>query len=164
MPRVVLVADRVKGLVPGGEDFAGGRVEVVAAGVVPDRQLAVVVLHLGGRWPPDLVVGGSEDLAQLGTGDSAPDRDVDVRGEAALRLDGGEVLDVVSGEAAKVLDEPVEQRGEADCVPHGPLVVVTIRVGRSAVRLNAAVAGTKQSKEQRRPERGAFGRVVGLAD
>jgi hypothetical protein len=34
---------------------------------------------------------------------------VDVRGEAPLGFDGGEVLDVVPGEAAQVLNEPVEQ-------------------------------------------------------
>jgi hypothetical protein len=78
--RLAVVAEVVEGLVPGGENLAGGGVEVVAAGFVPDRQLAVVVLDLGGRWPPDLVVGGGEDLAQLGAGDGAPDRDVDVRG------------------------------------------------------------------------------------
>ena len=131
--RLVLVADGVEGLVPGGQDLAGGGVEVVAAGLVPDRQLAVVVLDLVGGWPPDLVVGGGEDLAQLGAGDGAADRDVDVRGEAALGFDGGEVLDVVAEEAAQVLDEPVEQRGEVQRVPGGPLVVVGGRVGRGAV-------------------------------
>ena len=86
-----------------------------------------------GGWPPDLVVGRGEDLAQLGAGDGAADRDVDVRGEAPLGLDGGEVLDVVAEEAAQVLDEPVEQRGEVQRVPRRPLVVVGGRVGRGAV-------------------------------
>jgi hypothetical protein len=35
-----------------------------------------------------------------------------MRGEAALRFDGGEVLQVAAAVAAQVLDEPVEQRGE----------------------------------------------------
>jgi hypothetical protein len=140
VPRVVLVADRIQGLVPGREDFPGGRVEVVAAGLVPDGQLAVAVLDFGG-WPPDLVIGRGQDLAQLGAGDGAPDRNVDVRGETALWLNGGEVLDVVPGEAAQVLNEPVEQRGEADRIPHGPQVVVSGRVSGRAVVLNAAVEG-----------------------
>jgi len=54
------------------------------------------------------VVGGSDDLAELLPGDGAADGEVDVRGEAALGFDGGEVLQVVAGVAAQVLDEPVE--------------------------------------------------------
>jgi hypothetical protein len=34
---------------------------------------------------------------------------MDMRGQAPLRFDGGEVLDVVAEEAAQVLDEPVER-------------------------------------------------------
>jgi len=62
------------------------------------------------------VVGRGDDLAELGAGDGAADRDVHVRGEPPLWFDGGEVLDVVAGEAAQVLDEPVEQRGEVQRV------------------------------------------------
>ena len=45
-----------------------------------------------------------------------------MRGKALLGFDGGEVLDVVAEEAAQVLDEPVEQRGEVPRIPGGPLV------------------------------------------
>ena len=79
------------------------------------------------------MVGGGEDLAQLGAGNGAADRDVDVRGEPPLGLDGGEVLHVVADEPAQVLDEPVEQRGEVQRVTGRPLVVVGVRVGRGAV-------------------------------
>jgi hypothetical protein len=67
------------------------------------------------------VVGRGEDPAQLGAGDGAAHRDVDVRGEAPLWFDGGEVLDVVAEVAAQVLDEPVEQRREVQRVPRRPL-------------------------------------------
>ena len=97
-------------------------------------------LTVAGVGPPDLVVGGGQDPAQLGAGDGAADGDVDVRGQPPLRFDGGEVLHVVAEVAAQVLDEPVEQRGEVQRVPGGPLVVVGARVGRGAVLADAAVA------------------------
>jgi len=45
---------------------------------------------------------------------------MDVRGEPPLGFDGGEVLDVIAGEPAQVLNEPVKQRGEVQRVPGGP--------------------------------------------
>ena len=39
VPRLVLVADGVEGLVPGREHLAGGGVEVGAGVLVPDRQV-----------------------------------------------------------------------------------------------------------------------------
>ena len=162
--RLVVGADGVEGLVPGRQELAGRGVEVAAAGLVPDRQAGVVVLDRVGGWPPDLVVGGGEDLAQLGAGQGAADGDVDVRGEPPLGFDGGEVLDVVAEEAAQVLDEPVEQRREVQRVPGRPLVVVGGRVGRGAVGADRAVAGAGEGEEHRRPERLAVRRGVGLAD
>ena len=47
-----------------------------------------------------------------------------VRGEPALGFDGGEILQVVADEAAQVLDEPVEQRGEVQRIAGGAGVVV----------------------------------------
>ena len=38
--RLVVGADGVEGLVPGGQELAGGRVEVAAGGLVPDGQVA----------------------------------------------------------------------------------------------------------------------------
>ncbi len=131
--RLVVRADGVEGVVPGGQELAGRRVEVPAGWLVPDGQVRVVVHDPIGRGPPDLVVGRGDDLPQLGAGDGAADRDVDVRGEAFLGFDGGEVLEVVAEEAAQVLDEPVEQRGEVQRVAGGPLVVVAVGVGRGAV-------------------------------
>jgi hypothetical protein len=54
---------------------------------------------------------------------------VRVRGESFLWFDGGEVLQVVAEVAAQVLYEPVEQRGEVQCVPGGPIILVGNRVG-----------------------------------
>jgi hypothetical protein len=107
VPRVVLVADGVEGLVPVRQYLAGVRVEVGAGVLIPDRKAVPVVLDFCGG-PPDLVVGGGDDLAEFGAGDGAADGEVDVRGEAALGFDGGEVLQVIAGVAAQVLDEPVE--------------------------------------------------------
>jgi hypothetical protein len=82
VPRLVIVAEGVEGLVPGGQHFPGGQVEVVAGRLVPDRQLVPVVLDDGGGGPPDLVVGGGGDAADLGAGDSAAQGEVDVRGQS----------------------------------------------------------------------------------
>jgi len=107
MQRLVIVPDGVEGLVPGREHLAGLRVEVGAGVLIPHRQAVAVVLDDFGGGPPDLVVGGGDDLAELGAGDGAADGDVDVRGEAPLGFDGGEVLQVIADVAAQVLDEPV---------------------------------------------------------
>ncbi len=131
--RLIIPADGVERVGLGGQELAGRRVEVPARCLVPDGQVRVIVDDVIGRWPPDLVVGGGDDLAQLGAGDRAADGDVDVRGEAFLRFDRGEVLEVLADEAAQVLDEPVEQRGEVQRVAGGPLVVVGVRIGRGTV-------------------------------
>jgi hypothetical protein len=70
----------------------------VAAGLVPDQQVAIVVLDLICGWPPDLVVRRGQDLPQFGTGEGAAYGDVDVRGEPPLRFDGGEILHVIAEE------------------------------------------------------------------
>ncbi len=162
--RFVLRSDRVERLVPGGQDFPGRRVEVVAAGLVPHRQLAVVVADGGRVRPPHLVVGGGEHLAQLGPGHGAAHRDVDVRGQPPLGFHGREVLHVVAEEPAKVLDEPVEQRREVQRIPGRPAVVVAVRVGRRAVAAHAPVARAGQRDEHRRAERRAVRGRVRLAD
>ena len=87
-----------------------------------------------------------------------------MRGEPALGFDGGEVLQVIAGEAAQVLDEPVEQRGEVQRVPGGAGVVVGVRVGGCSVLADPAVRRAGQRDEQRRPEGLAVRRGVGLAD
>jgi hypothetical protein len=66
--RFGLVVDGVEGLVPGGQDLAGRRVEVGARLVVPHRRRAVLEANDGRVGPPDLVVSGGQDPAQLGAG------------------------------------------------------------------------------------------------
>jgi hypothetical protein len=51
--------------------------------------------------PPDLAISCRDDLAELGAGDGAADRDVDVRREPLPGFDGGEVLQVITGEARR---------------------------------------------------------------
>jgi hypothetical protein len=111
VPRLVLVADGVEGLVPSRQHLARVWVKVGTGVLIPGRQVPAVVLDVR-DGPPDLVVGGGDDLAELGPGDGAADGEVDVRGEPPLGFDGGEVLQVIADIAAQVLDEPVEQRGE----------------------------------------------------
>jgi hypothetical protein len=89
---------------------------------------------------------------------------VDVRGESALRFDGGEVLHVVADEPAQVLHEPIEESREVERVPNRLGVVVGSRVNRGAIGLDPAVRRTGQGDEQRRPERLAVRGGVGLAD
>ena len=97
-------------------------------------------------------------------GDGAADGEVDVRGEAALWFDGGEVLQVIADVAAQVLDEPVEQRGEVQRVAGGAGVVVGVRVGGCSVLADPAVGRAGERDEQRGPEGLAVRRGVGLAD
>ena len=68
-----------------------------------------------------------------------------------MGFDGGEVLDVVAEVAAQVLDEPIEQRGEVQRVPRGPLVVIGRRIGRGALGQDSAVAVAGQGEEHGRP-------------
>lgn len=56
VPRTALFADRAECLVPGRQHFSHSRIEVVGAGLVPDRQAVAVVFDGLGGWPPDLVI------------------------------------------------------------------------------------------------------------
>ena len=58
MPRLIIRADGIEGLVPLREDFPGGRVHVGTCVLVPDGQVVPVVPDGAGVGPPDLVVGG----------------------------------------------------------------------------------------------------------
>ena len=124
---------------------------------------STVVSDLGDVRPPDLVVGGGEHAAQLGAGDGAPDRDVDVGGEPPLGFDGGEVLQVVAEVAAQVLDEPVEQRGKGQRVSRRPVIVVGGRVDGGAVVIDSTVGRAGQGDEQGGAEGLAVRRGVGRA-
>src|SRR5262249_61617455 len=117
-----------------------------------------------GGWPPDLVVGGGDALAQCAAGDGTADRYVHVRGEPPLWFDGGEVLQVIAAVAAQVLDEPVDQRGEVQRVPRGRRVVVAVRIGRCPFCGDAPVGRAGEGEEQRRAEGLAVRGGVGLAD
>jgi hypothetical protein len=132
MPGLVIIGDGVQCLIPGGQQLASGEVEVAAAGLIPHRQVIPLEPDLVGGRPPDLVVGGGDDLPQLGAGDGATHSDVRVGGQAPLGFDGGEVLHVVAKDTAQVLGEAVEQRGEVQRIPRRPLIVVAGRVGRGA--------------------------------
>ncbi len=117
------------------------------------------------------MVGGGEHLPQQRPGHRASDGDVDVRGEPPLGFDGAEILHLVAEDAAQVLDEPVEQGGEVQRVPGGPLVVIRLRIDRGAVVADLAVAVTGQGEEHGRPvalavrrgEHPAGGAVLDLA-
>ena len=74
-------ADGVQCLVPGGQHFPGGRVQVGAEVLIPDRQLVAVEAGDLGGGPPDLVVGGGDHLAKHGPGHGAADGHVQVRGQ-----------------------------------------------------------------------------------
>jgi hypothetical protein len=128
VPRQVIAADAVQGVIPVRQDLSGTGVDAPARLVVPDGQLVAIAVPDGPVGPPDLVVGGGQDLAELSAGDGPADGDVDVEGEAALGFDGGEVLHVLAEVAAQVLDEPVEQRDEGQRVAGGLVVVVGGRV------------------------------------
>ena len=164
MHRLVLVPDRVQGLVPGGQDFPGVRIDIRTRLLVPHRPLIPVKADRGYVRPPDLVIGSGQHPAQLGAGHGAADRDVDVRGQALLRFDGGKVLHVIAEEPPEVFDEPVEQGREVQRVPRRPGVVVGAGVGGGAVVADPPVAGAGQGEEHRRPERLAVRGGVGLPD
>ena len=87
-----------------------------------------------------------DDLA----GDRASDGGVQVRREALLRLDGGEVLHPVAGDPAQVLPEPVHQPREHHRVQRRPPVVVGGRVDREPDP-DRPVGGQGQGEEHRRP-------------
>ncbi len=72
-----------------------------------------------------------------------------VRCEASLGFQGGEVLDVPADRAAQVLKEPVDQLREVQRVPRGAPVVVRVRVDGDAVGVHPPVAVTGQGEEQR---------------
>ena len=101
--------------------------------------------------PPDLVVGRGGDGPEFGAGDGASDGGVEVRGAAFLGFDGAEVLHVPPDAAPGVLPEPIQQRGEVDCVAGGPPIVVVIGVGCGPLGVDAAVGVQGQGQERRRP-------------
>src|SRR5262249_14603731 len=89
------LVELVERLIPGGQWLTGAGIMVRVGVVVPDGLGVVVgVDHGGGGGPPHLEVGGCDDLADNRSGDGAADGEVGVRGEAALRFDAAEVLDV----------------------------------------------------------------------
>jgi hypothetical protein len=99
-------------------------------------------------------------LADDGAGDGAAHGRVQVRGEAALGLDGGEVLGPVAGAAAQVLPEPVHQLGEMQGVQRGAPVVVARGVDRCAVAPHPPVGPQGQGQEHRGPVGLAVRRLV----
>ena len=105
-----------------------------------------------GVRPPHLVIRRRHDGAQDGAGDGASYGGVQVRGEAALGFDGGEVLHVEADRPAQVLPEPVDQLREMDRVPGRRPVVIGARVDRGAVGgVHPPVRAAGEGEEQRRP-------------
>ena len=126
----------VQRVVPGGQQSARGGVEEAFGVLVPDGEVAAGLSAVDGClvcWPPHLVVGRGGDLADEITRHGPSDGHVQVRGEAFLWLDHGEVLRLVSGAPAQVLHEPVNALGEVQRVERGAAVVVRRRVDRGAV-------------------------------
>ena len=77
---------------------------------------------------------------------------MDVRREALLRLDGGEVLRPVAGAAAEVLHPPREQPGQVDRVEGSSPVVVAARVDRGpGAGDDPPVGGQSEGDEHRGP-------------
>jgi hypothetical protein len=146
-----VVPDRVQGLVPGRQERAVDRVDESAGYLVPPGQVVADVHRLGALGPRQLGVGGGGDVLDGLARDDAPDSGMQVRREAALRFDGGEVLDLVPGAAAQVLPEPVDDLREVQRVHRGPVVIVRVRVGRCPVRTHFAVRGKCEGEEHARP-------------
>jgi hypothetical protein len=65
---VRLVAELVEGLVPGGQDFTGGRVEVVPRVLVPDGQLVPAELDRTGRWRGQVGLSVRNDMPPVPLG------------------------------------------------------------------------------------------------
>lgn len=82
------------GFVERGQRVAGVGVDIPAGVLVPDREVYLGVDDGVGLGRPHLVVGRGGGGADVGAGDGAPDRRVQVRGQAALGFGGGEVLHV----------------------------------------------------------------------
>ncbi len=151
--RVRVGGQLVDDFVPGRQHHAGVRVDVVLCRPTP----AAGGRRRAGRGrPPHLDVGGADDLAEQLARDGAADRGVQVRREALLGFDGGEVLDLVAGAAAQVLPEPVDQLREVQRVQRGPPVVIASRADRGTVA-DRAVGRQGQGEEHRRPVLPAVG-------
>ena len=67
-------------------------------------------LVVGGQ--PELVVRGGPHLPDDSAGDGAPHGGVQVGGQTALGLDGGEVLGPIAGAAAQVCQNPSTSLGK----------------------------------------------------
>ncbi|HET6953407.1 MAG TPA: hypothetical protein VFI47_23715, partial [Acidimicrobiales bacterium] len=147
---VGVVVERVEGLVPRRQHRPRVRVDVARSLVGPPRQAVHVDRLVMGR-PPHLVIGRGPDLADDLAGDGPSDRGVQVRGQAALGFDGGEVLDPVARAAAQVLPEPVHQLGEVQRIQRGAPVVVGPGVDRHTLAGDPAVAGEGEGDEHRGP-------------
>jgi hypothetical protein len=76
---------------------------------------------------------------------------VQVRGQAPLGLDGGEVLHVVARTPAQVLPEPVHQLGEVQSVERRAPIVVALGVEWHALGVDPPVRRQGQREEHRRP-------------
>src|SRR6266576_3526967 len=101
MHRVIAWADGVECVVPACQQLPGLGIKVAPARLVPDRQPVTVEPDVPSGGPPDLVVGGGDDLPQLGAGDGAAHRAMECGASPLLPFDGGEVLHVAIRTGAK---------------------------------------------------------------
>ena len=67
VPGLIMRPDSVQRVLPRLEDFPGSGVEVVAAILIPDRQMIPVEDHGVGGGPPHLVVRGGQVSRDIGT-------------------------------------------------------------------------------------------------
>jgi hypothetical protein len=124
-------------------------------GRVPGRHRFWICADRGfERGPPQLQVRRLGDGADHPPRDRTADRQVDVRGQPALRLDGAEVLHPVAGTSAQVLHPPVEQLREVQRLHRCSPIVVTARPRRGAgARHDRPVGAEGQGDEHRRAVR-----------
>ncbi len=145
-----VVLDGVQRLIPRRQRPARVRVDVAGL-LVPDGQPAGAVERPVAGWPPDLVIRRRRDLAEQHPRDRPAHRRMQMRRQAALRFQAGEILDVVPHRPAQVLPETVHELGKVDRVAGRPPIVIRHRIHRGAFRGHPPVAVAGEGEEHRRP-------------
>jgi hypothetical protein len=150
-PGVLIGVQGVESFTPRRQWQAGVRVAVALSFPVPDREPVDVHVLVEGR-PPDLQVGALGDRLDHLPGNRTAQGGVQVRGQAPLWFDAGEVLDLVTGSPAQVLDPPVHELGEVQRIQRRAPVVIPTRVHRDPAAGNdLAVRRQGEGDEHRGP-------------
>jgi hypothetical protein len=147
---VHVTVHEVERFLPRRKQPAVVRIDVADVLGRPAREMLRVQRHVV-FGPPELVVGGGPHLAHDPARDRTSNRGVQVRRQAALGLDRGEVLHVIAGAATQVLPEPIHQLGEMQRIKRRPPVVVAVRVHGHALRVDSPVGRQREGEEHRRP-------------